>query len=202
MDTNDGGWAAIYLTGAPATGKSTLAKHLTEHNSAFAAFIYGEELTRRVREREEAAGRQAIDQTELRSKSSQVVTPQDVAETDLELQDFLENRSRHVIVDSHAVTKERYGYRVTPFGAPMLPSLRFTHVVCLHTDSTEAIRRISADSQGRPMLTGFQADFHTFLQASVAINYAILLGLPLYVLDSTQPTAVLAEFISKLVSKR
>ncbi len=94
----------------------------------------------------------------------------------------------NVLIDSHAVTKESYGYRVTPFSFDKLRLLNPTMICMLYAESAEIERRIKAESGGRPEVSNFQADFHIFLQAQVALAYSLELDLPLYVFDSTSST--------------
>lgn len=96
----------VYLTGAPAAGKSSMTRRLRELVPSLSIFEYGAELTKYVNE---LRGSKAIDQARLREQSSQIVTPADVAAVDELLIKYVrENRStRHVIIDSHAVTKEK-----------------------------------------------------------------------------------------------
>lgn len=198
MEKSD--YAAVYLTGAPATGKSTLSKHLLTLDE-FSVFNYGEELRQHLLRQAESRSSNELNYEELRAHSSKIVLPADITAVDQLLLNALKSRTSHVIVDSHAVTKERYGYRITPFSMEELKAFPFTHIICLHTDSQETVRRISTHSQGRPIITQFQADFHTNLQSSVAISYAIMSGLPLYLLDSSQPTGMLADFVREIIAK-
>lgn len=176
-------YEVIYLTGAPATGKSTLTKYLKKNLSNLLVFEYGAELTKYISSKNFNVKRQE----DLRSKSSLVVTSNDVKFMD----DYLiklvakERLVRHIIIDSHAVTKEFYGYRVTAFSLKKLMKIKPTKIVVLYTDSKTTIKRIKKDSGGRPLISNFEADYHTFLQGSVALNYGINLGLPIYYIDSS-----------------
>src|SRR5829696_682665 len=103
----------IYLTGAPAPGKSSTTRLLAERVPELLIWEYGARLT------EHMIGRSAgvTHQGDLRTRSAGVVTPEDITEVDRALVAFVaEHReSRSIVIDSHAVTKEEYGYRITPF---------------------------------------------------------------------------------------
>ena len=70
----------IYLTGAPATGKSTLTRNLAEKADQVMVFTYSKELARIVSSR---VG--AIDQKDLREQSAKLITRDDVEAVDAEL---------------------------------------------------------------------------------------------------------------------
>jgi adenylate kinase len=111
-----------------------------------------------------------------------------------------EKRStNHIVIDSHAVTKETFGFRVTPFSRNQLEALSPTLIICLYAEASVVINRIAANAQGRPKPTTFEADYHTALQGVVAVQYGILLGKPVYLLDAAKPMEELANEIITLI---
>ena len=174
----------VYLTGAPAAGKSTVSRALQERISPLAVFEYGQRLTQYL-SRSDAG----LTQDQIREKSARVVRPEDVEAVDRELLDFVaaERTRSHVLVDSHAVTKESYGFRITAFHIDGIRRLAPTRICMLYTPPEVAMRRIEEDAAGRPTITAWEAQFHTDLQASVAATYAVGLGVPMYLIDSSAP---------------
>lgn len=185
----------VYLTGAPAAGKSSIAEQLKRAVSPVEVFNYGQELTRYL------ADKTGVPQSqdELRNRSSQVITPEDVEALDsILLKRVADLRSAtNLIIDTHAVTKEPYGFRVTPFSLRRFGELRPTKIVVLYTAPEVAISRIGADPGGRPMITAFESGFHSALQASVAVSYGTSLGLPVYFLDSSRETPELLDWFKR-----
>jgi adenylate kinase len=176
----------IYLTGSPASGKSSLAAQVQkEREDEVVVFEYGKELTKYLQEK----GTLLAGQSELRQKSSAVVTRDDINILDNRLLEFAHrNRyDKHVIVDSHAVTKEPNGYRILPFSVDQMKSLNPTKIVVLYAKSDVILERISKDTQGRQPITTFESDLHTFLQAAVAVNYGMMLHAPIYYLNTEAP---------------
>jgi adenylate kinase len=171
----------IYLTGPPATGKTTLVTRLRKACPTLRAFVYSEMLAEHV-SRELNSN---LSQEELRRKSAVVVSPSDVRAVDKQLLKSVRTARNqyHVLIDSHPVTKEDYGFRVTPFSVSLLRSLNPTRICMLFTHSQVVIKRIRRDPRGRPTVTPFEADFHCFSQVSVAITYGISLGIPVYFFD-------------------
>lgn len=187
----------IYLTGAPASGKSTASRALQAQISDLAVFEYGARLTEMI------SGRQGgiASQDDLRAQSALVVAKADVDELDQILINFVrDNRSsRHVLIDSHPVTKERYGFRITAFSEPMLKALNPTEIWVLFTSAAETIARIEQSSGGRPTPTAFEADLHTQLQASVAATYGVLNGSAVYLFDTGKSReAYIREMVTRL----
>lgn len=182
----------IYLTGAPAAGKSSLAERLQEVISPIKVFNYGQELTEYLI----AKSGGPLHQDELRRESARVITPEDVAALDsILLQRVAELRlSTNFVIDTHAVTKEYYGFRVTPFSLQRFGELRPTKIVVLYTSPEVAISRIDANPAGRPMITEFESGFHSALQASIAISYGTSLGIPVYFLDSAKDPSELLDW--------
>lgn len=185
----------IYLTGAPATGKSTLARNLAARFPTMRVFAYSEELRRVVA----AKTGTTMSEDQIRELSGSVVTTEDVRELDKRLiQDVaVERLTRPFLIDSHPVTKEAYGFRVTGFDVETLRALRPDFVVCLYT-SPEVMRgRIKRDPMGRPLVTEFEAQLHTNLQTAVASQYGILSGKPVYLIDGGASEAELVEAVAK-----
>jgi len=177
------GWGmkTVYLTGAPAAGKSTTANLLRQHIPLLKVWEYGARLAQYVADRACVSG-----QSDLRRLSGQVVTPEDVVSVERELLKFVElNRAASpILVDSHPVTKEKYGFRITAFSHEQIKALDPDEIWVLFTSPTIAVDRISSAPDGRPLINVEQARFHTTLQASVAATYGIITGKPVYLFDS------------------
>lgn len=172
----------IYLTGAPAAGKSSTTRLLAEQVPNLLVWEYGARLTEYLRARSSEVRRQ----DDLRSQSSDLVTPADVGAVDQLLAAFVqEHRSNQpVIIDSHPVTKETYGYRITAFSLDKIARLKPDEIWVLFASPDETRRRIANEPAGRPMITDEEARMHTALQASVAAVYGIITGAPVYLFDT------------------
>lgn len=183
----------IYLTGAPASGKSSTTRLLSASDPSLLVWEYGARLTEHVR-----AHSVAVDnQDGLRAQSAAIVTPADINTVDTALITYVkERRAQHnIIIDSHPVTKEEFGFRITPFSLERFKELLPDEIWVLFVNPDVTISRIQADAAGRPMVTEEEARFHTTLQASVAATYGMALGRPVYLFDSSVPQA---DLISRL----
>jgi adenylate kinase len=172
----------IYLTGAPAAGKSSLTRRLAALHPQLQIFEFGQRLTDYVNRTRGSS----IQQAELREKSSGIATPQDVRAVDDELISFVDQHRNlaPVIIDSHPVTKEAFGYRVTAYSLREFERLRPTQIWMLFTDPNIAVARIAASPEGRPSISVEEARFHTQLQAGVAATYGMHIGIPVYFFDA------------------
>lgn len=186
----------IYLTGAPASGKSSTTRLLAERMPDLLIWEYGARLTAHVM----AGSADVSSQDDLRARSAGVVTPGDVDEVDGALIAFVAGHRAHhpVIIDSHPVTKEAYGYRITPFSLERFALLAPDEIWVLYAGPDETRRRIGADDGGRPMVTEEEARTHTALQASVAATYGMSLGRPVYLFDTA---AQRDELVDRLVER-
>lgn len=189
----------LYVTGAPASGKSSLCQALAQQVADIEVFSYSDQLRAFVAQ----DGRETLSNNEIRQKSAQVITAKDVQAIDDKLTRVIaEARGRrHVVIDSHAVTKEDYGFRVTAFTRAHLKDISPTLIVVLYLDSEGTRRRIEANSGGRPMPSTFEADFHTHLQATVAFTYAFEVGCPIHYLDATKSAGELVRRIAALLNR-
>ncbi|MGN6505269.1 MAG: AAA family ATPase [Tepidisphaeraceae bacterium] len=185
----------IYLTGAPATGKSTLLAALNSSLTPLHPFSYSKELADHISRRDQGA----LTQDDMRRYSAGVITPEDVDQVDNALIELVEVKrtSSHIVIDSHPVTKESYGFRVTAFKQEQLNAIRPTMIVVLYAAPETVIDRITKNNQGRPTASPYEAAFHNELQGSVALIYGLRLGIPVYFLDSDRPVEQLVEEIVK-----
>jgi adenylate kinase len=199
MGNAGSGYHVVYLTGPPATGKSTLMEAIEQAVRPLIAFSYSKALAEYVSTRHAAS----FSQADMRRHSAAVIGPEDVAAVDASLVKLVNEQrsSSHIVIDSHAVTKESYGFRVTPFNFAQLEAIRPTIIVVLYTEPSVVIERIARKSQGRPTPSPFEAAFHTELQGSVALIYGIHLGIPVYFLDSAKPTEDLVRELSRRMTR-
>jgi len=190
----DASYPVICLTGAPATGKSTLARNLVMKFGSTKLFAYSEELRHFIKNKTE----HLLSEDEIRTRSATVVTAADVAALDEHLIQRVQSERKIApfLIDSHPVTKEAYGFRVTGFSVDALQRLSPDLIICLYASAEVTIERIGADPMGRPTVTRFEADMHTQLQTAVAAQYGVLLGRPVYLLDASASRESLVDQVA------
>jgi adenylate kinase len=185
----------IYLTGAPATGKSSTVHRLQSKVQPLEVWEYGARLTTYI----QARGSTLRDQADLRARSAGVITPTDVQVVDGQLLGFVAEKrgASHVIIDTHPVTKEDYGFRVTAFSLEQIQRLNPDEIWVLYTAPEVALDRIGKDAQGRPKISLEEARMHTLVQSSVAATYGVATGRPVYLFDTDRPQEVVVEQLAK-----
>jgi adenylate kinase len=183
------------LTGAPATGKSSICSAIAELIAQVRIVSYSTMLRQTVA----ARIAKSLDALEIRQQSAAIVTREDVQATDdmLVREVLAARQSHHVIVDSHPVTKEVYGFRVTAFTVDQLQALNPDVIVCTYAPAEELERRVRADPQGRALSSLYELDMHVKLQATVAAQYGVVLGRTSYFLDTSPP---LHEVVEKFLT--
>lgn len=175
----------VYVTGAPAAGKSSTLQMLERSSPGLLVWEYGARLTEHI----DSKVKDRIEQEALRERSAGLVTVEDVAEVDRALLKFVQEHrhDRNILIDSHPVTKETYGFRITAFSLQQMAELSPNEIWVLYASADETRRRIDADSGGRPMVTHDEAQMHTIMQASVATTYGMAAGCPVYMFDTAGP---------------
>ena len=166
----------LYLTGVPGSGKTTTAEAMQNAGNV-AAFSYSERLGQVL----------GASRAELRGASAELVGPDAVAAVDKEVAEFVAEMTPrgHVVIDSHAVTYERYGMRVIPFAVPVLRRLCLAAVACLTARPEIIASRVASASDGRANMPVEQIAAGQRLQDSVALSYSFALGIPLHVVDTS-----------------
>lgn len=173
----------IYLTGPPAVGKSTINLELKKKRSDIKFFEYGKEMSKYLTQK---STRSKISQSELKSGVEGYVTSFDIQHVNKRMIKFIQDwkDSYHIIIDSHQVTKEDYGFKSTLFSKDELHQAKFTSIFFLYCEPSSIIQRISNKSDGRPTISEFEALLHNEYQSSIIPLYCFELGISAYYLDS------------------
>lgn len=173
---------AVYVTGAPASGKSSTLALLKDRLSGLEVWEYGARLTAFLQER----GNGLQSQEDLRTRSGSVARSSDIDALDDQLLEWTATGrlKGHVAIDSHPVTKEAYGFRVTAFSAERFRLLRPDEIWLFYVEPEVTLDRIAKSPSGRPTITLEEARIHSAAQAAVACIFAISVGCPVYMFDT------------------
>jgi adenylate kinase len=183
----------VYLTGVPATGKTTVSDAVAASDSRIRLFSYSEHLGRRL----------DASRDDLRSQSESIVIAEVVHAVDEELVGFVAKHrpTASVLIDSHAVTYERYCYRAIPFKRKVLAGLHLDAVICLAAAADVIAARIAENPASRQVVSVEFIEHAQRLQEGVAMSYSVVLGIPLYVLDAAAPVANVAARVKTIVER-
>lgn len=186
----------VLLTGSPATGKSSLASALGDSISDLQVINYGELILKKKRKLNPN-----LEYEDLREKSSMIISQKDIRDLDDELVDKVDDlrRKRSIIIDTHCVTKEFYGFRALPFAYDHIMSLSLDAIISLHCNPSIVRSRIQQNAEGRPLVTEEEARKHSELQDSYAAFYGLVSSCPIYHLDSSLPLEDLREILTDLL---
>ncbi len=98
-----GNYQVVYLTGPPASGKSSVRETLDALVSPLQVFDYGEQLRAQVSRRLQGD----VSYEHLRSQSAQLATPADISALDEHLIGWTETQRRtsHIVIDTLSPAK-------------------------------------------------------------------------------------------------
>jgi adenylate kinase len=186
--------STVYLTGLATTGEISLAQAVKKRVENVEVLGYSDLL------RDHLSARVGpVRQTLMRQQSSRLVTPEDAAIVDRKLVQLVNearNAGFHVIVDSHAVTSEEFGFRVTPFSVSLLNELEIDLLVCLYADPDEILERSRDELAGRIALTSYSVSQGLNLQNCLVLMYGLLTGTALHFLNSSMDIERLADWMA------
>lgn len=194
MGNEDSGAASplVYLTGAPASGKTSVADHLVEHYGA-SRFSYGRELLKHP-------SLVGYTHSDLRSESAKVVLESAVRDLDRALPELVRGwrNANPVVIDSHAVTSERWGLKAVPYSVSAITELAPSHLICLACDPETLARRIFARPDGRRAESGWKMDLINHAQVALTFAYAHSLGIAAHVVDASAPLQDVVNTVADL----
>lgn len=187
----------IYLTGAPAAGKSTLASTLALNHADVEVFEYGARMSDWLSR--SASVRGPVDQEELRGGTSPYVRLEDIRGVNALMRAWIDERSQHahLLIDSHQVTFEEFGLFYVPFQDDELWSLPIDEVWVMDVEPHLAIERIERNPKGRPLPSEHLARLHSSSQLAVATAYGAMKGVPVVMFDGSRDEDWIADIAAK-----
>lgn len=171
----------ILLTGVPATGKTTLASLLKDTIHPLHVVSFGRLILEVARQ-----NNPDVTYEEIRRNPTQKAKTDLIGEAvRLLLQDIKKQReSTNIIIDSHAVAIDSYGFRITPDSYSFLEQVKYDAVIVLHAPHSEITKRIAAKPDGRRSINYDDIALLESLQDSVAIAYGVASNCPVFILNA------------------
>lgn len=187
----------IYLTGAPAAGKSTLATSLARTFENVEVFEFGSRMSDWLSSN--APLDQAVDQENLRSGTTSYVKNTDIYHVNALMRTWVEERRTHahLIIDSHQVTIEKFGLIYVPFQEEELRNLCIDEVWVVDVEPKVAIDRITRNPKGRALPSEHVALMHSISQMSVATAYGAMKQVPVVIMDGSLEERSLLRYASE-----
>lgn len=157
----------ILLTGVPASGKSTVARMLTELGGHVEVVEFGEIVFGLAQHKN-----RSLSYEQLRSSPGLFADAELIRQAArlLLLRVRKAEQSRSIVIVSHAVAREEYGFRITPDSHDYLKSLRLDAIIVLHAEHSAVVERINQKPEGRRRVDIQEVVTHEALQDAVAIN--------------------------------
>lgn len=170
-----------YLTGVPGSGKSTICSRLLRSRNDVEIISFGKFLKERL-----ARKHPDLSYQEMRAASAELISPALVklVEEDVISRVSQSRSSKHVFIDTHAVTKAQYGFRLTPFSLRSIRALNPTFYITVIASLETISKRMTENSDGRLLLNNWQAETEAILQNTLTTAYSVETGSPSYYLEN------------------
>lgn len=190
---------AVLLTGAPGVGKTTVSEGLSRQDPdvfrvlRFGRYVYEAALSRLGKN---------IDYRDFRSSSAELVTTQDIYQATERAEEVVKDNakaSKITIVDSHAVSKEHYGWRAVPDDPRLLAKFGYNWIIQLYAPPELVIERTLHSPDGRLAAAPEDIAVMQVLQFGTSVYYAATIGKPLHVVSNTGPIGETLEAVRALL---
>ena len=189
------------LTGVPGVGKSTVAAGICASDPGASVLNFGRVLFHLARSR----GASGLTYETFRQRSWEFVDSALIEAATSEAHDRISaaNRLEHVLVDSHAVSTEAYGFRSTPDTPRLLELFSYDLIVQLHAAPEVILERHEASNNtGRLYRTVSDVATATALQFATSTYYAGITGCTLHVVDASPGVEQVVATVLSLLSAR
>jgi adenylate kinase len=171
------------LTGPPGVGKTAVAHKLTflhperVRTISFGRLIYDSVLSRTGSN---------FSYSEFRTVASTVVSPEDIRAATESVADRSRaiDQAQWLIVDSHAVAREHFGWQANPDTPPTLGQFSYDQIIQLDASPETVLRRIEQVPAGRLATRRRDVLILAQLQMSISAYYSGVIGCPLNVVDA------------------
>jgi adenylate kinase len=190
---------ALLLTGAPGVGKTTVSERLCgQEPDVFRVLRFGRYVYEAVLSR---LGK-TIEYGDFRTNSAELVTRLDIHQATERAGKVIKDHAREskiTIVDSHAVSKEHYGWRAVPDDPQLLATFGYSWIIQLYAPPELVIERTRHSPGGRLAAAPEDIAVMQALQFSTSVYYSATLGKPLHVVSNKGPVTETTEAVRALL---
>ncbi len=186
----------VLVTGVPGVGKTTLCSSMVDSwPGDYAHISFGKLILKALNPNTEL-----VTEPDLRRSAASLVTRTILAEaTELLMVRVAKEQQRIVLVDSHAVSQDKFGYIVTPDGRTYFDRLQYGAIVQLHAAPLTILSRTAPAASGRQARSEKDIELHCILQSAISVGYSAASECPLYVVEAEEPTEALAVTVHRLL---
>jgi adenylate kinase len=169
----------ILVTGVPISGKSETVKKISNLVMNSEVISFGQKIFDQL-------SSQVKDYSDIRKEPTKKANKDLILEVRENISNLIKQANKNIILDSHAVVVDSYGFRIIPEFLPF-QNLPYTlhSIILLKIDYKTFLIRLKEDRKGRKNLTKDEFTMMQNLQASVATSYSILTGCPVYIIDNS-----------------
>ena len=186
----------VLVTGVPAVGKTSVCQYMSATwPSRYLHVPFGRLLL-------EAISDAQVTEQSLRESPSEFV---DASTIRLATETLLSVAQRTpsdvtVLVDSHAVSQDRFGYVARPDGDDYFRTVQYSAIIQLHADPAVVLQRTDVNRDGRHATTMEDLSTHFLLQAAVSMSYARASSCALYVVWAQESVESVAHTVDSILS--
>ena len=185
----------VYLTGIPGVGKTSVTQAIKSIDSRIEIIRYSDVLKSYYK----TVYNQEYTTQQLREGSSKIISAEDIKCLDNHVVQMIKrSKAEHIIIESHAVTVEEFGYRATPFSKHILTATNPDSIVVLYADPVLLQQRISMNPQGRREQTINDIVYEQNIQAMLALAYSFFIGAKTYFIDTNN----CVDYVAKLILEK
>lgn len=188
----------VLVTGVPGVGKTTLCKFMVSvWPNDYVHISFGTLILRTL-----SLNAEWVTEPELRRAAASLVTHRTLTEaTELLMVEVAEAQHRIVLIDSHAVSQDRFGYIVTPDGRTYFDRLQYGAIVQLQAAPPTILARSAPDVSGRQARNEKDIELHYVLQSAVSVGYSAASECPLYVVEAEEPVESVGDMVHRLLQR-
>jgi adenylate kinase len=171
----------VVVTGVPGVGKSTITRSIVTKIDPAVRIGFGE-LIFEVKQQQEIM----VDYEQLRAspnKSIPINYVDRAAELLLEKVTLL-RQTTNILLDSHAVVKDYFGFRVAP-EINDFNKAKIDAVIVVHAPFDIVYQRLIKEPKGRTLISEQTFETQRTLQDAVAINFSLMARCPMYVIETS-----------------
>lgn len=189
----------VLITGFPGAGKTTVVNHLQKIVLNAIVVRYGEVILEVLRRKDKT-----LTYDKMKKNASGLIDETVVAKADrlvLRRAPKLKQKGS-LLMESHAVTKEDFGIKLTPpQNSAFISKINFDAIVFIYCSPKVLLKRIQNNPGQRLTPSLNEIRVGTQLQQGLSLNYSILAKCPLYVVDNSKGEDALQTQLTQIFAK-